>query len=372
MLKPRFLRWSLIVALLIASCTIEIEQPQIETPAIQTDIPSPTAIATSSLPTTQIPVTWASLNLTGRLVYISASDIDDSILNIQMLDLVTGTLTTIFSTPPNAWIYYITISPDNQQLIMAYSPPYQQNVPVYQALYSMPMDGSVPPQFLLMPPTVDDRYLQVEWAPDGKYIYFSHINQQEPAQTDQQFPVYTLYRIAYPNGQPEKIVENVLWTRVSPDSSHLVYISDPFANANKIFMSDADGKNAREIELLEIWELDIKDAPLFLLDGQSILFSAPTPGQAYQPTWLDKLMGIRVVKAHSVPSEWWTVPITGGTPTQLTQIGATNLYADLSPDNQYIASSSGEGIFVMRLDGSELTSLIPDVDRVASIVNWIP
>ena len=88
MLKPRFLRWSLIVALLIASCTIEIEQPQIETPAIQTDIPSPTAIATSSLPATQIPVTWASLNLTGRLVYISASDVDDSILNIQMLDLV--------------------------------------------------------------------------------------------------------------------------------------------------------------------------------------------------------------------------------------------------------------------------------------------
>jgi hypothetical protein len=86
--------------------------------------------------------------------------------------------------------------------------------------------------------------------------------------------------------------------------------------------------------------IDIKDAPLFLPDGQTILFSAPTPGQAYQPTGLRH--GIRVVKR--------TASFRNGglcrslaAPTQLTQIGATNLYADVSPDNQYIASSSGEG-----------------------------
>ncbi len=364
--------WSLVIMFIVAGCTIEIEQPQIATPVAQVDTPSPAVVATSSLPTTQIPVTWANLNLTGKLVYISGSEADESILNIQMLDLVTGTLTTIFTSPPNAWIYYITVSPDNQQLIMSYSPPYQQNVPVYQALYVMPLNGSAPPQFLIAPPSVDDKYLHVEWAPDGRYIYFSHINHQEPEQADQPFPVYSLFRMAYPDGQPEKIVTNVLWPRVSPDSSRLVYISDPFANTNKLFIADADGKNAQEVELSGPLIPDIKDAPLFLPDGHSILFSAPTPGQVYQPTWLDKLMGVRVVQAHSVPSEWWTVSVSGGAPVQLTQIGATNLYADISPDNQYIASLSGDGIFVMNLDGSALTWLIPDAGSIASTVNWIP
>jgi hypothetical protein len=172
MLKSRFLCRLLVVVFFISACTIEIEQPQIETTVAQIDTPNPAVAATSSLPTTQIPITWANLNLTGKLVYISDSDVDESILNIQMLDLVTGTLTTIFTGPPNAWIYYIAVSPDNQHLLMSYSPPYQQNVPVYQALYSMPLDGSVPPQFLITPSTVDDKYLHVEWATDGKYILY--------------------------------------------------------------------------------------------------------------------------------------------------------------------------------------------------------
>jgi Tol biopolymer transport system component len=180
MLKSRFLYWSLIITLMVAGCTIEIEQPQMTTPVVQVDTPSVTAVATSSLPTLQIPVTWADLNLTGKLVYISGSDVDESILNIQMLDLVTGTLTTIFTSPPNAWIYYITVSPDNQQLIMSYSPPYQQNVPVYQALYRMPLNGSDPPRFLITPPSVDDKYLHVEWAPDGRYIYFGNYILDKP------------------------------------------------------------------------------------------------------------------------------------------------------------------------------------------------
>jgi len=372
MLKSRFPYRLLIFALIISSCTIEIAQPQIETPASQVDMSISTAVATNSLPTTQIPVTWASLNLTGRLVYVSGPGDDTSILNIQTLDLVTGTITTIFTTPPKAWIYYIAVSPDNKQLIMSYSPPYQLDAPAYQALYIMPLDGSAPPQFLFTPPAVADKYLHVEWSPDGKTIYFSHINHQEAKQSEQQLPVYSLYRMAYPNGQPEKIAENALWPRLSPDSSQLVYISEPFAIKNKLFISNADGTHAREVELSGAWIPDIKDAPLFLPDGQSILFSAPTAEQVYQPNWFDTLLGVRVVKAHNVPSEWWTVPVTGGVPIQLTHIQALNLFADLSPDNAHIASFSGNGIFVMNLDGSELTLLIPNTGGSTSAINWIP
>jgi hypothetical protein len=81
-------------------------------------------------------------------------------------------------------------------------------------------------------------------------------------------------------------------------------------------------------------------------------------------------MGIKIAKAHSLPSDWWIVPITGGEAARLTQIQATNLFARMSPDNKHIVSFSLDGLFVMGLDGSNLTSILPDSG--GSTVDWIP
>lgn len=82
-------------------------------------------------------------------------------------------------------------------------------------------------------------------------------------------------------------------------------------------------------------------------------------------------MGIRLARAHNVPSDWWSVPVTGGVPTQLTNIQTINLFASISPDKHRIASLSGEGLFVMHLDGSNLSQLIVD-PQVHGTVSWIP
>ncbi|HKY53654.1 MAG TPA: hypothetical protein VJM08_05070, partial [Anaerolineales bacterium] len=113
------------------------------------------------------------------------------------------------------------------------------------------------------------------------------------------------------------------------------------------------------------------DAPIFSPDGGSILFSAPPPPQAYQPNWLDKLMGVQVAKAHAIPSDWWSVPVAGGELTRLTQIQTINLFASMSPDQGHIASVSGEGLFVMDWDGSNITQLLFN-PGVSGTVSWIP
>jgi len=136
-----------------------------------------------------------------------------------------------------------------------------------------------------------------------------------------------------------------------------------------LVIANADGSNAQVISGASI--PDLIDAPIFSPDGQSILFSAPPPPQAYQPNLFDKLVGVQVVKAHNVPSDWWSVPVTGGVPIRLTQIQTINLFASISPDQKYIASLSGEGLFVMDLDGSNLTQLLLD-PGVSGTVSWIP
>ena len=122
-------------------CSIDVGQPAIPSPTFSPTT-KPENIATSSLPTTQIPVTWTSLNLIGSLVYISTDTLDNSASpGIQILDLATGEVSTIFRAPKGAWIYYLTVSPDAKQLVMSYIPPSQGTSLSSRTLYIMPLDG---------------------------------------------------------------------------------------------------------------------------------------------------------------------------------------------------------------------------------------
>ena len=379
-MKVHLLVWFLVFALVLSSCSIEVEQPTVVTPAptfesVPTTLPSEEGtLQTNKVTRTQIPVTWGDLNLTGRLVYINGIVVDNVfILQIQVLDLATGEVTTIFDAPKYSWIYYVTVSPDNTQVLMSYSPP-PGIEPVDQDIYIMPLDGSQPPKLLFTPPAKEDDYIEVELSPDSKYVYFTHVNYQIPPEPGQIYPLYEIYRMTFPEGQPEKIAEKAYWPRLSPDSSHIAYVSvDLFTRGNKLFVADANGDNPHEVEITGPRIPDIKDAPIFSLDGQSLIFSADVPIQSYQPNWFDKLMGVHNAKAHgNVPSDWWSVPITGGEMTKLTNIQSLGLFASFAPDGKHIASYSLNGIFVMKPDGSELTMLIPNPQSVPGTVAWIP
>src|SRR5262245_20236515 len=84
-------------------CSIDVAQPVMETPV--GPVP-PTSLATGntdpSVAGTTVPVTWAGLNLTGSLVYASASLTDVTPISIQQLDLITGEIKTIFTTTGDA------------------------------------------------------------------------------------------------------------------------------------------------------------------------------------------------------------------------------------------------------------------------------
>ena len=379
-MKIHFPGWFLILALVLSSCSIQVEQPAVITPASTLELIPPTLASkesssqTNIVTTTQIPVTWGDLNLTGRLVYINGTVVDNVFsLQIQVLNLVTGEITTIFDAPKYSWIYYVTVSPDNTQVLMSYSPPPGDN-PVDQDLYIMPLDGSQAPKLLFTPPAKEDDYVEVEFSPDSKYVYFTHVNYQIPPEPNQIYPLYEIYRMTFPEGQPELVAAKAYWPRLSSDSSHIAYISvDLFSRENKLYIADSNGENAHEVVLKGQQLPDIKDAPIFSPDGQSLLFSAPVPVQSYQPNWLDKLMGVRIAKAHSnIPSDWWSVPVGGGDITQLTNIQSAGLFASFAPDGKHIASYSLNGIFVMKPDGSELTMLIPNPQSLPGTVTWIP
>src|SRR5215210_2842962 len=97
MVKTHFLLWLLGFPLVISGYSSEVDQPTVATPVAPLESVSTLAPPTHSNPqtnivtTTQVPVTWADLDLKGRLVYINGIVVENVFkLQIQILDLVTG------------------------------------------------------------------------------------------------------------------------------------------------------------------------------------------------------------------------------------------------------------------------------------------
>ena len=371
---------SLIFGMFLSSCTVANGTQEVKTAA--TAVPATIAATqpgtSAGLPTPyKIPVSWSSLNLSGKLIFVvSTASTTDTYMDIQELDLHTGGISTIFQSESNGWIDSAVISPDDKQIVMSYSTPALQQGAHFTplALFAMPMDGSQPPKQLFPLPLKDDQYFEPVWSPDGKYLYFVLVNNGvAPAEPNQHYPIDQIYRAAFPDGQPEKILDKAYWPRLSTDGSRLIYVSEnPDDGTNKLFVANNDGSNPQQIVLSGANAPTIIDAPIFLPDGKTILFSAPSPVQSRTTPWLDRLLGVIEVSAHNIPSDWWSVPANGGVPTQLTHIQAASLYAAISPNNHYIASFSGDGVFVMAPDGTNLTMILNNTGGNMGTVNWIP
>ncbi len=387
MQKKYLLMPPLVFAIILSGCAISINQqptssssPHSEnalSTTESTDAIGTQQVTSSALPTPYtIPVTWSNLNLDGKLIYVVSTATLSDTYAIQQLDLITGGIRTLFQSEPNGYIDGAVVSPDYKQIIMAYSTPALQQGANFKplALFTFPMDGSQPPRQLFPLPLKDDQEFEPVWSPDGKYIYFVLANYGlPPEEPSQHFPIFQIYRATYPDGQAEKLLDKAYWPRLSPDGSRLVYVSEnPDDGTNKLFVANKDGSNPQQIVFTGANAPTIIDAPMILPDGESILFSAPTPIQSSISPWFDWLMGVTLASAHNIASEWWTVPIGGGPVTQLTQIQAPGLYASMSPDNRHIASFSGAGVFVMKPDGTELTMIITNTGGNMGTVNWIP
>ena len=158
---------------------------------------------------------------------------------------------------------------------MAYLPPRQNGSasgPGQQALYTMPLDGSQPPQLLFTPPSGGDQYYQPVWSPDGKYIYYSHVDYNAPPKVPgQHFGYYEIFRMSYPGGQPEKIADQAYWPRLSSDGARLAFVTlSPVDGTNKLFVANPDGTGAYEVILTGLYVPPIIDAPIFTSDDRSI------------------------------------------------------------------------------------------------------
>jgi Tol biopolymer transport system component len=168
---------------------------------------------------------------------------------------------------------------------------------------------------------------------------------------------YALERRAYPDGQPEPIADDAIWPRLSPDGTRLAYVFYSLTDARaELRVADADGQNSTALPLPA--SFIAVDVPMFTPDGQALLFSGSDTAGPASVSWFDEMLGVQRAEAHSLPSDWYRMSLSGGAPERLTHIQDTGLYGGLSPDGRRLAFIAATGVYVMNLDGSQLTPLL--------------
>jgi len=357
----------LLLALLLAACSIDVSdvRPSAVTPALRLTLTTATPLTPPSASPTALP--WASLHLAGHLIFLQNPNHEE----LVQLDLLSGTMSTLFHAENRAWLAAAAVSPDGQRVVMAYSPPPKDSsqLPGYTDLYLLPADGSGTPQVLLQRVAPEEAFAFPQWSADGHFVYYEHVIADTTAPPERPSFRFTIERVAYPNGQPEKILDDAIWPRLSPDGKKLAYVSfKQQTGENNLRIANADGSNSRLV--MPAGAFFAVDAPVFSSDGQAIMFSAVGGPQLPSLSWLDQLLGVQIAEAHDVASDWWRVSINGGKPERLTHIGDIGLYADFAPDGQYVAFASLSGVFVMKPDGSNLTKLVGDA--LGGSICWTP
>ncbi|MDD5369666.1 MAG: DPP IV N-terminal domain-containing protein [Anaerolineaceae bacterium] len=354
----------------VAACSsVPIPQPNLTGTASSSSgnpqstlaIPYPPADAARSSPT---PPAWSSLGLTGSLVLILHAQAG---IDIARMDLTNGQISPIFHAPDGALMSTALVSPDQKQILLSYAPPATaSNTVSYTSLYLLPMDGSGTLKPLLPAPKDEEADFAPVWAPDGKSVYTSHFirGSQDGSTPDQ----YSIDQVTLA-GETKQILTKAMWPSLSPDGSKLSYVT-ALGNTgqNDLYLADSSGANPTPP--LKPGTFLAVDDHFFTPDGKAIIFSAVNPQPTPSPTVWDRLFGIQVVSAHNVPSDWYQVPVGGGQVQRLTNLNDTGMYATLSPDGKRIAFISQTGIYVMNIDGTELTQLAQLV--ATGTVDWIP
>ncbi len=302
--------------------------------------------------------------LSGALILISSGGDMNSLVRY---DLAQGSMTKLFQAPAQSWLAGEAISPNNRQILLAYTPPPPAGKTNfgYTDLYLLPADGSTQPVPYLERQSETESYFNPTWSPDGNSIYFAHFFYTDPKTGAY---TYQIERIGK-DKKVEILVKSAYWPQLSPDGKKLAYLSfDPLTKSNELYLADANGQNV--VPLLPPGSFPAVDAIFFSPDGSTITFSAVNTQTSSTLNWWELFSGIQVASAHNIPSDWYRVPINGGPASRLTRLNDTGLFGRYSPDGKHIAFICSTGIYLMDEDGGSL-------NRISSApwlgtLDWIP
>lgn len=197
------------------------------------------------------------------------------------------------------------------------------------------------------------------WTPDGRALVAT-LRATQYSQGKFEGTRVSIVRVPLDGGEVAPVVADGQMPSVSPDGSHLVYLTaNEEGMPTRLWVADSAGKNVRP--LLADQTFTYVRAPRFSPDGSRIAFAA-VGGPSRQSSGATRqashgLIGPAVAEAHGIPWEIWTVQPDGSDLRRLTHIQEDSPVPAWSPDGQWIAFAGEIGIYLVDAAGKQSVRL---------------
>ena len=265
-------------------------------------------------------------------------------------------------------------------------------------LWMVPAAGGAPQQL-----TFGEKGSNAEphWSPDSKALYFVSTRVDGKPQ---------LFRLAVAGGEARQVTSvssGVDAYTLSPDGRTLAFVtsvypecSDLACSEKKAKQGDEDAVKARIITAIPFrrWDswVEGKRNHVFVMPAEGGDAKDITPGDVDSPIWTEsggeqpafspdgrELCFSRHTENEALAgnSDLFTIPVTGGTPKQITTNRAADTTPLYSPDGRYIAysatlrpdqESDQTRLFVYDRSSGETRNLFEAVDRSIGSYAWSP
>ncbi|MGH2355476.1 MAG: TolB family protein, partial [Chloroflexota bacterium] len=286
-------------------------------------------------------------------------------------------------------------SPDGARIAYSYTPPLPAvrgpggllPLPVTD-VYAMNADGS-DAKVLVAHDAPGVGYDTPVWAPDGKslFVTYTELVMESNIVKDQ---IVEVARVPLDGGTRQTLAMYGMSPTVSPDGTRLAFISHQ-PEGVALLLADAAGQGTKA--LVPPGRMDGLASPHFSPDGRQVVFSAIAPmapiptvtplpapagraaaGARFGAVARDLTAALvmtllpRAAGAHGLPMDLFVIGVDGTAPRRLTQLGEDSPAAVWSPDGTRLAILSGGGLYVVNVDGSNLTSI--DQNGGHGAVDW--
>jgi Tol biopolymer transport system component len=285
--------------------------------------------------------TITALGLRGELVYTQGAE------GLWEIDLESGEVGQLWKLPEGGHLSGVSVSPDGLDLAIAYSPPNPSAVIPRTDLYLANRDGSGA-QPLMVHSGVYETFDHPTWSPDGQWLYFTRsdilINE------DQTFSdlIVNIERVPSGGGTSQTVMAGAEQPAISADGSRLAFLRFNLETYTRsLWVANIDGADATMI-LPDSRFFDLS-VPRFSPDGQTLAFAGSEPllpEASERRSFWSWLFGVVPAYAHGPPWDFWTIPIIGGVPMQITDWVADGAALAWSPDGDHLALMHLSGLFV--------------------------
>lgn len=191
------------------------------------------------------------------------------------------------------------------------------------------------------------------WTPDGRALVLTMNQPKLDANRVYTGNTMTIVRYDLAAGALQPLVQNGFNPTVSPDGQRLVYMQLNSADlSTHLWFANADGQSGQPLPSQKE-PLGLIVAPRWSPDGQQVAFGASGTGvgrAAPRRSWLERLLGVGVARAHGAPADIWLVDAAGQSVRRVTNKGLDDPRIAWSPDGKRIAYTNGYGgVFVLDL-----------------------